>query len=391
MVACSVLGNGCHRLSVHIDLNVLSDSYDGENQYSLLDDDKEEDKGGEDDDDDDEKQCLQTALHPFNNQVSGHVTLMCADEFHLFKPYCEREANFYKEMPPEIANFTPAFCGEVKLEMQDGCENFVVSPSTSFTGGRKQCTFCQDRKFSTVINRSPRKTPTKGVVYRDAGSGAVNAINPWAAECRLRKSKPDNQWRIQGANYYIIIENITRFYQFPCVLDLKIGTRQHGDGVNEKKVIRFKNKCERSTSKKYGIRLGGMQYYDSTSSVFQCANKYQGEALSFDQMQECILNFFTDAATHSLRRQLCVHVIKRLEELKKALLLVDGCRLFSASLLIAYDGDPNAVCDKNECVRVCLVDFAHATWKGVGDIEYTGPDDGVILGVETMLSILKAF
>lgn len=36
-----------------------------------------------------------------------------------------------------------------------------------------------------------------------------------------------------------------------------MGTRQHGDGVNEVKVMKFMEKCERSTSKKYGLRIGG--------------------------------------------------------------------------------------------------------------------------------------
>ena len=91
-------------------------------------------------------------------------------------------------------------------------------------------------------------------------------------------------------------------------------------------------------------------------------------------MQEVIINFFSDPGGCSLRRSLCVPVIKRLEEFKKvsfnlqlgniifivlpkyyytilqALSLVDGCRLFSASLLIVYDGDPQ-ILHENKVVR----------------------------------------
>uniref|UniRef100_A0A914R6A0 DUF4160 domain-containing protein n=1 Tax=Parascaris equorum TaxID=6256 RepID=A0A914R6A0_PAREQ len=48
-------------------------------------------------------------------QVGGHSIILCPDDIHICKPYIEREADFYKKMPSHIAQFTPAFCGEIQV------------------------------------------------------------------------------------------------------------------------------------------------------------------------------------------------------------------------------------------------------------------------------------
>lgn len=45
----------------------------------------------------------------------------------------------------------------------------------------------------------------------------------------------------------------------PCVLDLKMGTQQHGDdATEEKKAIKIR-KCQQSTASAIGVCVSGMQ------------------------------------------------------------------------------------------------------------------------------------
>lgn len=57
---------------------------------------------------------------------------------------------------------------------------------------------------------------------------------------------------------FMLLENIASNYHMPCILDLKMGTRQHGDDASDEKRHRQMAKCAATTSAslgKYKIKI----------------------------------------------------------------------------------------------------------------------------------------
>ena len=57
----------------------------------------------------------------------------------------------------------------------------------------------------------------------------------------------------------ILLEHIGYGYTYPCIMDVKMGVQQYGDGATEVKIRDHKERCEKSTSSSLGVRLCGMQ------------------------------------------------------------------------------------------------------------------------------------
>lgn len=100
----------------------------------------------------------------------------------------------------------------------------------------------------------------------------------------------------------MLLENITSNYHLPCVLDLKMGIRQHGEDASDEKRNRQMAKCAATTSASLGlcyficiitvfslysfsflgVRICGMQTYhkvaDNNYRLYQ-VDKYYGRRI----------------------------------------------------------------------------------------------------------------
>lgn len=70
-------------------------------------------------------------------------------------------------------------------------------------------------------------------------------------------SDPDPS--VTRQNHFILMEDLTGRMKHPCVLDLKMGTRQYGMDATSTKKKSQRKKCDRTTSRALGVRICGMQ------------------------------------------------------------------------------------------------------------------------------------
>ncbi|MGH0170361.1 UNVERIFIED_CONTAM: hypothetical protein FKN15_067910 [Acipenser sinensis] len=158
-------------------------------------------------------------------------------------------------------------------------------------------------------------------------------LNPWAR--RLYQYRVE-RLREEGEREFLLLEDLTQGFRLPCVLDVKLGCRQHGEGASLEKQRSQSKKCELSTSAELGMRVCGMQVFQLDSDQMIFLNKYLGRSLSAEGCRGVLGQFFHSGAW--LRREVIAGVLTRLGELREIVERQEGYRFYSSSLLILYEG-----------------------------------------------------
>ncbi|TRY79814.1 hypothetical protein TCAL_10268 [Tigriopus californicus] len=222
---------------------------------------------------------------------------------------------------------------------------------------------------------------------------------------------------------YMIMENLTSQFENPCVLDLKMGTRMHGDSATSAKIKSQTKKCLNSTSASLGVRCCGSLWFDPQSGKYERQDKYKGRKYNAQDFEDALCRFVSDGVT--LRADVVLLLISQLRGLQKAISSLDSHRFYGSSLLIVYEGsnfesdfhgnthsqerlsegdndeevdnllaqggggDPQPPQTNNVIIK--MIDFAHSTFKGFMDdpIVHSGPDKGYLRGLETLISVLE--
>ncbi|XP_055365160.1 LOW QUALITY PROTEIN: inositol hexakisphosphate kinase 1 [Betta splendens] len=324
-------------------------------------------------------------LEPFIHQVGGHTSMMRYDDHTVCKPLISREQRFYESLPPEMKEFTPEYKGVVLVCFEgdsDGYINLVAYPyvESSMEGGtaehedreppereqprrkhsrRSLHRSSSDHKDERPDRREAHDTDNSDSVAElksprldtkihsdvpfqmlDWNSGVTLekiSHNPWSLRCHKQQlSRMRSESKDRRLFKFLLLENVVHHFSYPCILDLKMGTRQHGDDASEEKAARQMKKCEQSTSATLGVRVCGMQVYQLNTGHYLCRNKYYGRGLSIEGFRQALYQYMHNGK--GLRQDLFEPILNKLHSLKAVLDRQASYRFYSSSLLIIYEG-----------------------------------------------------
>jgi len=213
---------------------------------------------------------------------------------------------------------------------------------------------------------------------------------------------------------FIVLDNVIASYKLPCILDLKMGTQIWYPGDSEGKKRRHEEKSSRTTSKSMGLRLQGLQLYNSSKSSWSYKNKYHGRDFDNQKLIETVQKFINEAP-QPIRNNIAQVIKIKLYELRKIIENLSGYRFTGSSLLVIYDGSAmdlisNHVSNSSSnfgsnssffdkiteillvynLVDVKMVDFAKSTLPGfLEDNPFRGPDEGYLFGLNSLILIVN--
>ncbi|PPQ92341.1 hypothetical protein CVT25_008691 [Psilocybe cyanescens] len=218
--------------------------------------------------------------------------------------------------------------------------------SSHLSEGKDRPLFGKDRQEETAQVNIDQNIPPSISRRRsrsrslEAPSRAPVSFNRPFSDQSVIYEQLESEPPVTRQNHFILMEDLTGRLKHPCVIDLKMGTRQYGIDATSSKKKSQRKKCDRTTSRSLGVRVCGMQVWNHVTQSYVTQDKYSGREIRPDEFDSVLKSFLFDGE-HLLAYQIPV-LLQKLYALARIINRLKGYRFYGCSILLIYDGDREA-------------------------------------------------
>ncbi|KAE8362605.1 inositol polyphosphate kinase-domain-containing protein [Aspergillus caelatus] len=292
----------------------------------------------------------------FDHAAAGHEGVRCTPSgSFIAKPCTHAEVAFYEScaLHPAFAEFIPTYIG-----------------SLTSADGQQQPLALASAQPGAIVLPSSDSSEVSTAVATPQLNGEANA--PDAA------ATAENTWVPSGGKKIdtglsIVLENVACGFKRPNVLDVKLGARLWADDAPLAKRTKLDNVSKETTSSSLGFRIAGMKVwtgvngendeggktdpyatkYEGSEGVkgeviekdgYRRYDKWYGRSFSDKNVKEGFETFLAGAKAGSVDRSKLIarRLANELMNLQEVLESEES-RMYSSSVLIVYEGDPEAM------------------------------------------------
>ncbi|TMS22341.1 inositol polyphosphate multikinase isoform X1 [Larimichthys crocea] len=189
--------------------------------------------------------------------------------------------------------------------------------------------------------RGPREMQFYSMVY------AEDCSDPCLLELQNHLPKYYGAWSSPDSpnDLYLKLEDVTRHFVKPCIMDVKLGQRSYDPFASQEK--REQQIRKYPLMEEIGFLVLGMRVYKVCSDMFDSYDQHYGRGLVKDTIKDGLAKFFHNGV--SLRKDAVSASICRVQRILRWFESQHQLTFYASSLLFVYEGFPSSSTSSSLC------------------------------------------